>query len=220
MRDTTADSEGEEKHKTSILSSYMVDENGDQVPEHEKTAVRDVTREFFFELLEKGRAPNSWRRVAGDCKKELFYQLETQFEFLRYCNNHWKANMVPTNSYSQWRGNYVKNPAEKTRPIDVDAPAPIDVDTITPPGGRNNPRSISKASKRRREEDKVPGPSKRSRVEETGPTEVIQEYIVRFDADNVRAGFIVRANSNGMYKEAATNSPNPVRTSNSDQMLR
>ena len=227
-QDRTTDSEDEDdsdKPKTSILSSYMVDENGNQMPEHKKMATRNVAREFFHKILMKKRAPDTWSRIPTDCKYELFYRLETKSPFLRYCDDHWKANMVAINSYSQWRKNFVKKAIKKTQLIDVDTVDTIDVDATASAGVDDGIRGVPKTSKRRREESRAPGPSKRSRFDEAGPsrsnaTEVNKIILLNSMLTTFEQDLLYELVLNGTYKEAATNSANTARASNSRQTLR
>ena len=94
--------------KSSILSSYMEDENGVDLPESTKEAVREEARNFFQLLLENNRAPAVWGDAAINIKNEYLYCMETQYPFLRFCQDHWKAKQVATNSYSQWQSNAAK----------------------------------------------------------------------------------------------------------------
>ena len=147
--------ENGEKPKGPILSSYMVDERGEVVPRPMQFAARDTAKGFFNLLLEIKRAPPCWGNAAIDIKNELRYRLETGHEFLRYCNNHWKADMIATNSYSQWLGKKLGHAPGKNTPVEV-----IDVDA-----GSNG-----EAQKRPLDEgEDAPGPSKRPRAKETLP---------------------------------------------------
>jgi len=90
--------------KGSILSSFMEDENGHEIPRAEQDNVRATARGFFNLLLQMGRAPPVLRDLAIDARHEYLYIMESSHPFLRLCNNHWKAMRVTTNSYSQWYG--------------------------------------------------------------------------------------------------------------------
>ena len=143
------DSEDDEaKPKTSVLSSYMVGEDGAPVSRSTMDAVRQEARLYYFLLLGNGKAPHVWGEAPIDIRNELLYRLETAFPFLRYCENHWKAKKVATNSYSQWKNYRTK----KMEVIDVDTD---DEETL------KRPRGI---------EGDVAGPSKRARIEKTART--------------------------------------------------
>jgi hypothetical protein len=129
--DDEANLEGK-RLKGSILSCYMEDENGEQIPEATRYTARGEAKAFFNLLMERGRAPPIWGDVSIDAKNELIHILESRFPFLRLCDDHWKANKIATNSYSQWYPRALKrrakNMAEKaakkvasTQVIDVDA---------------------------------------------------------------------------------------------------
>ena len=88
--------------KGSVLSCYMEDENGNEVPENTRKAVRKRAKGLFNQLLQGGVAPATWGGAPLDVQHQLIFQLESEFPFLRFCANHWKSTMVATNSYSQW----------------------------------------------------------------------------------------------------------------------
>ena len=139
----------------SILSCYMVDEQGGVIPKSMKDAARTTARGFFQLLLEIKRAPPNWGVVAIDIKNELRYRLETEHEFLRYCHDHWKADMIATNSYSQWVKIQLEPATNMKTPAEV-----LDVDS-----DNNN-----EAQKQPRDEEKdISGSSKRPRVKEALP---------------------------------------------------
>jgi hypothetical protein len=144
----------------SVLSSYMVDDNGNQVPEATKRQVRKDARDFFNLLLLGHRATSIWSDVGVDAVNQLSHNLETNHKFLWFCDNHWKSQMVATNSYSQWyskavdrRASAMAKIAAKGNVIDVDA------DDI-----------VAKSSKRPRAEGGDARDSKRPRLEEAQPT--------------------------------------------------
>ena len=136
----------EEGPKGSILSSYMIGEDGNLVSKSTMHAVREEARSFYLLLLRDGKAPHVWGEAPIDVRNELLYRLETSFPFLRYCDNHWKAKKVATNGYSQWK----KHRAKKADAIDVDAD---DEGTLKRP---------------RETEGDVAGPSKRTRIATSG----------------------------------------------------
>jgi len=143
--------------KGSILSRYMEDENGEAIPEATRDAARDAARGFFSLLLEKDRAPPTWRDASIDIKNELVHILESNFYFIRLCDNHWKASKIATNSYSQWypkalqrRAKALAKKVANSKVIDVDADDDKD-----------------KSPKRPRTKDDDMRGSKRPRVEDT-----------------------------------------------------
>ena len=151
-----------ERPKSSILSSYMEDKDGNEVPEKIKDAVRKEAKLFFNLLLENGRAPIVWGDASIDVSNELVHALETKFEFLRLCDDHWKALQVATNSYSQWHVKAIgrKTTALKNRVdgevIDVDADVNGDRPSKRAPAENNDTRQ----SKRPRVEGTQSAPSR------------------------------------------------------------
>ena len=147
-----------EKVKGSILSCYMEDENGDEIPKPQRDEARQVAKGFFNSLLRFGWAPPVWGRAGIDIQNEYLHIMEDRFPFLRLCDNHWKARRIATNSYSQWYG---KTPAGKAAALVKSKAAAtagdiIDVDADD---------AMDKSSKRARTEDDGVRHSKRPRVE-------------------------------------------------------
>jgi len=142
--------------KGSILSSFMEDENGNRVSKKQRDAARERARRFFSLLLDKGRAPPVWGDASFDVSNELTHILESHFPWTRLCDDHWKATMIATNSYSQWIKGARKRRAEAAgNVIDVDA---------------TNGENADNSSKRPRAEGDDTRRSKRPRVEEIQPT--------------------------------------------------
>jgi len=156
-----SDSVGETPGRYSILSCYMEDENGGQIPKAKKNAAREAAKDFFNLLLDNGRAPSVWGDASMDVKNELIHILESGFPFLRLCDDHWKAKKIATNSYSQW---YLKALKRRAAALAKQAAIKgvIDVDA--------NTNDTNKPSKRPRAEDDKTNRSKRPRVEEIQPT--------------------------------------------------
>ncbi|KAF9780409.1 hypothetical protein BJ322DRAFT_1023692 [Thelephora terrestris] len=157
----------EEKPRGSILSSYMEDENGEDVPESTRKAVCKMARGLFQLLLTHKKAPTTWGSVPLDTQTELIFRLETQYPFLRLCANHWKADMVATNSYSQWYlravGRDAANNARKTTQIAIKVESNIEVIDIDDDdtGDENG------SSKRPQAKDNNTRASKHPRVKKT-----------------------------------------------------
>jgi len=148
------------KGDTSVLSSFMEDENGVPIPKGTRTAARGVARGFFQLLLNSGRAPSKWGSASIDITNELTYRLETQFPFLRLCDGHWKSRQIATNGYSQWLPTATKNRAATLAKQAAKKPADsqvIDVDADN--------TDCNEPQKRPRDEDNEARRPKRPRVE-------------------------------------------------------
>ena len=91
-----------EKPSGSMLSKYMENEDGSEVPELTKKAVHKKARAVFEHLLRTGMAPTQWRFASVEAQQLPIRTLEAEFPFLQLCENHWKAAMVATNAYLQW----------------------------------------------------------------------------------------------------------------------
>ena len=148
----------EKKIKGLILSCYMEDENGDDIPKARRDKARMVAKGFFNLLLQMGRAPSAWGQAAIDVQNEYVYLMEVRFPFLRLCDNHWKAMRIATNSYSQWYGN---TPAGKAAALAKAKAAAIAGDIIDVDADDG----VDDSSKRPRTEDNDVRHSKCPRVD-------------------------------------------------------
>jgi hypothetical protein len=86
----------------SILSRFMEDGRGDPIPEPTRKAARLMARGYFEYLLQQRQEPACWTAIALNHKHELFNLLESNFEWLRYCEGHWKVDKLCQNVYSPW----------------------------------------------------------------------------------------------------------------------
>ena len=67
-----------------------------------------MARAYFDKLLRDRQYPDTWGAMPLDSKHELFNLLETNFEWLRYCEGHWKVEKLCQNVYSPWHTNVEK----------------------------------------------------------------------------------------------------------------
>ena len=88
------------KPSSSMLSRYMENKDGSEVPELMKKIIRKRARDVFEHLLQEGMASSHWKHATFEVEQFLICVLEAKFPFLRLCENHWKAKMVTTNCYS------------------------------------------------------------------------------------------------------------------------
>ena len=107
-----------EGKKSSVLSCFMEDKNGELIPKATRDAACKAARRFFISLLLQKQAPLTWGKAPDDVTNELLYTLESRYPWLHLCDNHWKAKKIITNSYSQWISHAQD---EKGEIIDVDA---------------------------------------------------------------------------------------------------
>ena len=160
-----------EGKKSSILSCFMEDENGEPIPKATRDAAREAARRFFISLLQKKQAPLTWGKAPDDVADELLYTLESRYSWLRLCDNHWKAKKIITNSYSQWIS---RAQDEKGEVIDVDA---------------DDDDNTDKSSKRPRAKDDDTRRSKRPRVEGVQPTPRSRPAKITTERQRVRGPF-------------------------------
>jgi len=151
----------------------MEDEHGNPIPKLRRAAVRKTAKGFFHLILEMGRAPAAWGDVSLDIDNELIHRLESEHEFLRLCDNHWKARQVATNSYSQWHlgaparraAALAKQAAEESERAGGTEVIDVDSDDVN-----NDDANQDKPPKRPRAEDNETRRPKRPRVEGTEST--------------------------------------------------
>lgn len=125
-----------------ILVLFCEDKNGGVVPKSELKAVHNTTKAYFEFLWTKKRAPACWGDAPLDLRIDFVHKMEEEFEWLRYCDRHWKAEQLFMNYYPQWYR--------------------------TKTGPRKPKRKVQEADGE--EDEGNPSSSKRPRVEEPQPT--------------------------------------------------
>ena len=96
------------------LTLFLEDATGNLVPQSEMQAVRDYAGAFFKQLWADGRAPGTWSDAPLNLRISYVRWMEEEFEFLRYCDRHWKTEQVFMNYYPNWY-RHMKNPEPKKR---------------------------------------------------------------------------------------------------------
>jgi len=174
----TSKKEPRSKGKVSVILSYMEKEDGTQQDEVTKDAARATARGFWLRLLKAGKAPLTFGRLEVGIKHEYIMLMEKTYPWLRLCANHWKAEQIGHNHYSQWYPGAAKNEAERVakeaaakaaaegRIIDVDADSNDNQDSQGKLPKRPRPDDETRESKRRRVEkvQEPEPPSKRTPV--------------------------------------------------------
>jgi hypothetical protein len=114
--------------KVSITSCYMVDENGEQLPETDKDAAHCKARGFWNQLFREERAPPKLSGACLDVVDEYILVMEKAYPWLRLCANHWKSLQIWRNHYTGWyraakcrAEEAAKKAAAEGMVIDVDA---------------------------------------------------------------------------------------------------
>lgn len=125
-----------------VLTIFLEDANGKPVPKQEMQAVRNHANGYFVGLWDTERAPSSWKYAPLDVRVDFVRKLEEEFEFLRYCDRHWKSEQIFMNYYPQFLKSR-KKPGLSKRKERADSE-----------GGND---------------EENPNGSKRSRVEESAP---------------------------------------------------
>lgn len=106
------------------LTLFFEDATGNLVPKTECQAVRDHAKKYFGQLWEAGRAPDTWSDASPNLQIGFVRHMEGEFEFLRYCDRHWKSEQVFMNYYPNWYDNKknpkIKKSRKRARPNDED----------------------------------------------------------------------------------------------------
>ena len=101
------------KPKSSILSCFLEDKDGNPISETEKSAIFAVAGAIWLSLLQNNRAPESYRQANIGIRLQWEVLMESNFECLRYCDSHWKVSQLWINHYSSWMGNAKKKIARQ-----------------------------------------------------------------------------------------------------------
>jgi len=81
-----------------VMTLYMENEKGEPVSGTRASYMRDFARSLWQGFYSRGEAPRKWGDVSKDVQDEYCREMETKWEELRYCENHWKANYIATNN--------------------------------------------------------------------------------------------------------------------------
>lgn len=128
-----------------ILVLFCEDKNGKILPKSEIKAARNAVKAYFEFLWTKKIAPSCWGDAPLNLRTDFVRKMEEEYEWLRYCNRHWKAEQLFMNYYPQWYKSKTKPRKRKEHPEDA----------IVVDDDNNNEN---------------PSGSKRPRVEEPEPT--------------------------------------------------
>lgn len=143
----------------SITSCYMENEDGEQMSESNKTAARSRARKFWTKLSNNGGTPpTSLGKADSDVRDAFVACMEGAFPWLRFCENHWKAEQIWINHYGSWLVSWKKSAGGG-----VAVKAEADADDESDEDGRK------KAPKRPQQGGET-SKSKRPRVDEKEPT--------------------------------------------------
>ena len=97
----------------STLTLFFEDAAGKLVPKSEIQAVRNFVHAYFIILWDNERAPLSWTKAPLDLRINFVRSLEEEFEFLRYCDRHWKSEQIFMNYYPNWYSNKTEKKGKK-----------------------------------------------------------------------------------------------------------
>lgn len=99
-----------------VMMLYIEDAAGSPVDGTVAGAIRDFARSIWRNLYSQGIAPDRWGDASKEIRDKYYHEMESAFMPLRYCNNHWKAQMIVTSIYSQWHHTFGKKHQFKEEP--------------------------------------------------------------------------------------------------------
>ena len=130
-----------------ILTLFFEDADGNLVLKSEIQAVRNFTRAYFELLWTHKRAPSKWGEAPLDLQIDFIRRIEEEFEFLRYCERHWKAEQIFMNYYPNWYKNKTSPPRTKKKKSSKRARSDDTGDDLNEDGGDENEDDNPKGSK-------------------------------------------------------------------------
>jgi hypothetical protein len=79
-------------------------EQDDSTPVSSNTAaqIRHFARSIWIGFRTRGQAPKTWGEAPRELRDDYIREMETHWDVLRYCENHWKADAIATAVYSPW----------------------------------------------------------------------------------------------------------------------
>ena len=106
-------SSGSDVKSPSILSCFIEDKDGNPIPEDERKELFGTARSYWRYLWDNGRAPKSFHETSIETRIQWRTLMESGFDCLRYCSNHWKVDQVWKNYYPTWRKGVLKDQREE-----------------------------------------------------------------------------------------------------------
>ena len=83
---------------------YLTDKKGKVIDGHRTDCISKRTTQLFWELVQAGVAPSTWKFADADAKHYIYQRLYAEFDELRYCENDWKAANFLSRKYSNFVG--------------------------------------------------------------------------------------------------------------------
>lgn len=162
------------KNQDPALSCFLEDKDGNPLSGEDKTAISAKAHTFWQYLVDNNRAPKSFRKANLEVLTQYRNIMESSFECLRYCHNHWKVDQIWKNYYPSWIGIHKEKPkkAANAAVIDVDVEHHDQAnDQDIEEGGAEvvEDASKSKTNKRPAPDSGETTNSKRPRVESANP---------------------------------------------------
>jgi hypothetical protein len=164
------------KKKDPTLPAFLEDKDGKLASRDERAAISALARSFWQYLLVKQRAPKTSRKVDIEIKLQFQRLMETNFECLRYCDNHWKVDQLWIGYYPSWLKTALRKQAEEAKKA-AEAAAKaaeagvIDVDADSSNGNEDDDEIVEvtgmdKGNKRASPDGGETNKSKRPRMDE------------------------------------------------------
>jgi hypothetical protein len=127
---------------------FIQEEDGTPVSGTTTNDIRALARSIWRSFYREGLAPEKWGDATKEVMDHYIHQMENEWDVLRLCDNHWKAKMVATLTYSQWYGGFDRKmkatkgdkPTTKKRRISTEEP---DASSPSPPPEARSPSPSS-----------------------------------------------------------------------------
>ena len=177
LLETDESDPGAPKKKVPILSCFLEDKDGIYISESQKKDLLSMAANYWQYLLDKNRAPRNFRRVNLEIKLQWRALMESQFNFVRFCDGHWKSDQIWINYYTTWRKTALRKlreEKEQTAKESGDAVIDVDDDEGTDDADEDAVQG-AQGARRSKKNKKGPSdgearPSKRPRVDEPRTT--------------------------------------------------
>jgi hypothetical protein len=82
-----------------VAMRYVELDDGTVVDGYRATAIRDKARSIWYELVRKGRDPDTWMKVDNETGTAYKREMEDAFPELRLCELNWKAQQIAIDNY-------------------------------------------------------------------------------------------------------------------------
>lgn len=129
---------------------YVEDEHGVPVDGFRAAAIRIVAHGIFVDLALAGVAPETWSSAGLAASTHYNNEMARRIPEMRFCDSHWKAHLLATNTYPSWHNVHVKKPAAAAA---IKEEEPSDTSATSAKSGKRGRQEVANSQSKKRVKD-------------------------------------------------------------------